>query len=193
MAANIVNIKGVDITNVSKDEVFAIDTNVLVWAYYSKASSPELHTPLYQVIDYPDFIAKLISNGNRIVTTNLNITELLGVIERSEYRIYKAVNSCGSLKFKDFRGMGSERANYKSEIDTVMLQINATFNNNIEIVDITEEKIKEFQMNVCGNKCDVFDYIVIEHLKENGIVNYVTDDKDFSTIDGINLYTSYEI
>lgn len=193
MAANIVDIKDVDITKIPKDKVFAIDTNVLVWTYYSKASDLALHTPLYQVVDYPDFMAKLIENGNKLVTTNLNITELLGIIERSEYKIYKVINNYSSLKFKDFRALTSERLNYKSEIDTILLQLNATFNGSIEIVDVTIEKIEAFKQDIGGNKCDVFDYIVIEHLKEKGIINYVSDDKDFSTIDGITLYTSYTI
>lgn len=40
--------------------------------------------------------------------------------------------------------------------------------------------------------CDTFDYAVIEYLKSIGIINYISDDKDFCTIDGINLYTTYE-
>lgn len=192
MAANLVDIKGIDITKIPENEVFAIDTNVLIWTHYSKASNPNLRTHPYQVIEYPNFVAKLLVNGNKIITTNLNITELVNVVEKNQYRIYKAINNQKSLKFKDYRNIVAERQEYKKEIDAMMLEIKAIYGSQVEIIEISDEKIQEFQKNIYNNKCDVFDYIIINYLKEKGIKNYISDDKDFLTIEDINLYSTYD-
>ena len=113
--AKVIDIRNVKKEDIPQDEVFAVDTNALIWTHYSKASSPHINKHPYQVIEYPNFISKLMSNGNKIVTTTLNITELCNVTERNEYRIYKAISKKSSLSFKDFRKIQTERINYKNE------------------------------------------------------------------------------
>jgi len=186
--ASTVDIRGIDISKISKDEVFAVDTNALVWTHYSKASDPNLNRHPYQVIEYPNFLAKLLGNGNKIITTALNLTELCGVIERNEWKIYKAIN--GSVGLKDYRKIPSERVTYMNELDTILKQIKLSYDDQLEIVCINESVIQNFKNNICTNSCDVFDFAIIEHLKAMGIKNYISDDKDYSTVDGIVLYTT---
>ena len=126
----------------------------------------------------------------KIVTTNLNVTELINVTERNEYKIYKAVNH-SSISFKQYRILSNEREKYKSELDTMMLQIKTTYAQKFHIVDISEQIIDEYRKNILNNVCDVFDYIIINYLKEKGITNFISDDKDYLSIDGISLYTTY--
>lgn len=190
--ANIIDIRNVKKEDIPQDEVFAVDTNALIWTHYSKASSPHINKHPYQVIEYPNFISKLMSNGNKIVTTTLNITELCNVTEHNEYRIYKAINKKSSLSFKDFRKIQTERINYKNEIDTIIMEIKAAYDNQIEIINVSAEIIENYRKELCQNSCDVFDFIAIEHLKKLGIHNYITDDKDFATVSDINLYTTSE-
>ncbi len=191
--ANIIDIRNVDIGTIDQEKIFAIDTNALIWTHYSKASDPNLNKHPYQVIEYPNFISKLLQNGNKILTTTLNISELCGVVEKNEYRLYKAINGQANLKFKDFRNIAVERTNYKTELDTMIMEIKAAYNDQIEIVEIDENIISNFQSDICSNRCDVFDYAVIKYLKGIGVTDYISDDKDFETIDGINLYTTYEV
>lgn len=42
MTANVIDINQVDVSKIAKDEVFAIDTNVLIWTHYSKASNAKI-------------------------------------------------------------------------------------------------------------------------------------------------------
>lgn len=191
--ANIIDIRNVKKEDILQDEVFAVDTNALIWTHYSKASSPHINKHPYQVIEYPNFISKLMSNGNKIVTTTLNITELCNVTEHNEYRIYKAINKISSLSFKDFRKIQTERMHYKNEIDTMIMEIKAAYDNQIEIINVSDEIIENYKKELCQNNCDVFDFIAIEHLKKLGIHNYITDDKDFTTVSDINLYTTSEV
>lgn len=193
MCATFNDIRTLDLTKISKDEVFAIDTNVLLWTHYSKASNPNLNRHPYQVIEYPNFVANLLSNGNKLVTTTLNISELISVVEKNEFKIYKAVNACATMKFKDFRKVSIARCNYKTEINTMISEIKSSYNNQIEIIDITEEKLENFGNNIDKTQCDVFDYLVVNYLKSIGVLNYISDDKDFMSVDNINLFSTYEI
>ena len=115
-----------------------------------------------------------------MVTTVLNITELIGIVEKNEYQIYKAVHNMGrQFRLKDYRKIQSERQNYKTEIDTMILEIKEAYDNHIEIIDIDNSVIEEFRKNICNNNCDIFDFISIEYLKSIGVKNYISDDKDF--------------
>lgn len=128
MASNAINIDTVNISNVDSKELFALDTNVLYWTHYSQASVPLLKALPYQVTKYPNFIDKLLDNGNMLITTVLNISELNHVVENSEWRIYKAVNRI-NIKKKDFRKLSNEREYYKKEMETIMLQLTETYRN----------------------------------------------------------------
>lgn len=190
MASNIIDINNIDIATIDKSELFALDTNVLYWIHYSQASDPSLRVLPYQVSKYPDFVSDLLDNGNCLITTVLNISELIHVVENSEHKIYKAMNH-SNIKKKDFRKLLSERSKYKKELETIMLQLKETYEDQIKIVDIREEYINNYINNIENNSCDIFDYLIIDKLKKEGINNFITDDKDFITIDGINLFTAY--
>ena len=69
-----------------------------------------------------------------------------------------------------------------------MLQLTETYGEQIKVIEITEKDVAEYINNIANNACDIFDFIIISKLKRMGIVNYITDDKDFLTIDGINVY-----
>ncbi len=191
MSAILCDIKSVDTNLINKDEVFAIDTNVLLWTHYSKASNPKLNKHPYQVIYYPNFIAKLLSNGNKLVTTVLNISELIAVVEKNEFTFYKISNCC-NMNIKTYRKILSERLAYQREINNMLIEIKSSYNNQIEVIDITKEKLENFCNDINKNECDVFDFMVIEYLKSIGVINYISDDKDFLSVDGINLFTTYE-
>lgn len=181
------DIDNLDISKIDKNLVFALDTNILYWTHYSQASNPNLKILPYQVLKYPNFVEKLLDNGNTLVTTIYNITELVHVIENSEYKIYKTLNNVKIGK-KDFRKLQSERIKYKQEIETIILQIRSSYNNQIKFIDITEEDMDDFVGNICNNCCDSFDYFIIEKLKKMGINNFITDDRDFQSIDNVTIY-----
>lgn len=193
MGAALYDIRNIDSDLLNKEDVFAIDTNVLLWTHYSKASHPNLNKHPYQVIYYPDFIAKLLENENKLVTTVLNISELISIVEKNEFIFYKISNSCRNMKIKEYRKILSERAAYQQEINQMLMEIKSSYNDQIEVIDITQEKLEFFCSSIDKNKCDVFDFMVIEYLKSIGITNYISDDKDFLSIDGINLFTTYDI
>ena len=185
------DIDTLDLSKIDSSEVFALDTNILFWTHYSKASNPSLSIHPYQVTKYPNFVEALLENGNKLVTTIFNVTELMHVVENSEFKIYKATNNT-RIKKKAFRNIEQEREKYKNEIETILLQINESYDGQIELIQLTESDINDFVSNIKNNSCDIFDYIVIEYLKSKGVKNFITDDRDFKTIDDINVYYATE-
>ncbi len=189
MSLTTYDINTIDMTKIDRNEVFALDTNVLYWIHYSQASDPNLKAQAYQVVDYSNFIEKLLENGNRLVTTVLNISELAHVVENSEYRLYNALNT-PKVKKKEFRNLRNKRVDYQNEMKIIMLQLQETYGEQIQVIEIEEKVISNFIHDIDKNACDVFDYVIIKKLIEKGIINFISDDKDFVTIEGINLYTS---
>ena len=191
MASKEYDIDSLDISKINSKDIFALDTNILYWTHYSQASNPKLKIHPYQVTKYPNFVEKLLDNGNTLVTTIFNITELMHVVENSEFLIYKETNNYRRGK-KAFRKIASEREKYKSEIDSIIMQINESYDGKIELVQFNEEDINKFVSNINNNSCDIFDYLVVEYLRNRGILNFITDDRDFKTVDGINVYYAKE-
>lgn len=186
------DIRSVDITKIDTAQVFGIDTNVLVWTHYSNASSSLLYKHPYQVVEYPNFVGKLLSNGNKIVTTTLNITELISVVEKNQYKIYSALNKSQKISFKDYRKNLDERQKYKDELDNMIMEIKSSYDDQIEVIDITDKSIEDFKKSIMTMQCDIFDFCIIGYLKSIGITNYISDDKDFLSIDGIKLFSTYD-
>lgn len=192
--ANIIDIRTVDINSIPPNEIFAVDTNVLLWACYNNISHNALNEYVseYQTKFYPNFIKRLIKNRNILYTTNLNISELCSLIERNEFEIYKYRTRKRFYKKKKYRKIARERRRYKTKLDTTLRVLHETYISRVEVVVIPANYDSIFSQAIPIMTCDTFDYAVIEYLKSIGIINYISDDKDFCTIDGINLYTTYE-
>jgi len=179
----ILNIDSVNLQRLKPDKFF-IDTNVLYWFFYSRAS---LTSRSYQTTKYPQFIAQLISLQTELITTIYNVSELLSLIERKEADIYNLKNGT-SLKVKDLRKNQQHRENLKNEFESILTQIKSMIK--IECFSYSENEIKSFVDNFCLHTCDFFDFLCYEFLKSRNIKNIITDDSDFASIDDINIFTA---
>ena len=181
--ARVYDINTLDTTKI-KNNVFVIDTNVLYWMHYSRCHIVDKIGN--QTIIYPRFIKDLISNNNKVVTSSCNISELVNLIEKKEHEIYKNTNS--SITKKHFRSLSSERIKVKSELESVLLQVKSIYD--IQDLFFKSSEIESFVSEFENHKCDSIDFIVINHVINNGLINFVTDDLDYITIDNLNVYTA---
>ncbi|MCT4633150.1 MAG: hypothetical protein N4A76_10460 [Firmicutes bacterium] len=179
---NILDITKIDASKIN-NETFGIDTNVLYWMHYSKGS----YANNYQTSTYPKFLSDLIVAGNKLYTTMYNISELLYIIERNEYKQYKNNNNCNISK-KKYRGIANQRESLKKEYLSVLNQVESIYS--IHDFEINIVGVKNFTAELSNHMCDNFDYQIIDELKKQGISNFITDDSDFKSIDDINLYTA---
>lgn len=175
-------------SSINNTRCFFLDTNVLYWYTYPRFSLPGHLNPSAQI--YYDFIDSLTSAGNPLKTSVYNLTELLNVVEKNEYDIYCKLHPDLPLSRKDFRRMADERQKVSQMIKTTM-------NNALNICSITDfnftsETLKSFSDEFTNHRCDVFDYAILKNCISTKDINIISDDGDFSSMPGINLYTANE-
>ena len=164
---------------------FCLDTNVLYWYTYPRYDTLRSN-PNAQV--YFDFVDKLVADGNPLFTTIYNISELLNIIEKNEFDIYKTLNSSVPIGKKDYRRIESERTSLKNIMNTTMTNVNSI----CKVIDFnfSSPVLTSYIDNLSDHRCDVFDYLILNHYVETNNLNIISDDSDFSTFQNINLYTA---
>lgn len=177
---------------IPRNEYIAVDTNILLFKFYSRLSQTMRNNSRYQIIYYPNFIDTLLENGNKLFTTYLNLAEFCSVVERNECRIYnRGLADNDKLDFKEYRNLETQRVS-NCEIlqgDTEEIVVNM---NRIFTIVHDSNVVNSFLQSFVNTPCDIADYTVIEYMKSLGITNFISDDKDFTTVDGITLYTTYK-
>jgi predicted nucleic acid-binding protein len=164
-------------------DTFYVDTNVWYWLTYSKASASARP---HQINDYPNFITTAKSQKSKLLYSGLTLPELSHVIERTEYDIF---NSVTPIKPKEYRhNYPAERQNVVSEITLAWSQIQ-TIGIFVE-TRVTDDFTKEAFGRLTKQLLDGYDALIVETLDRSGIKQLVTDDGDFATIPGIQVFTS---
>ena len=185
-----INNKVTDIQNfmpVNTNTEYFLDTNVLYWYTNPRISSVN-DLPKHAQIYYA-FIDRLTVLGSPLTTSVYNLTELLNVIEKNEFDIYKNLHPDDNyINKKDYRRMPEER----SKLQRIM---RTTLNNVLSICKIVEfpfsvEQIKDFANTLKEHRCDVFDYIILQNCVKTQTINVISDDNDFSTYNNIKLFTA---
>lgn len=169
---------------------FCLDTNVLYWYTYPRYTQLLSKNVQKQAQSYYDFVDILVGNGNPLLTTRYNITELINIIEKHEYDIFCASHPEAKYSKKDFRRIPEERERLQRTLKLTLSNVNnicktADFN-------ITESILNNCISTLDQHRCDVFDFVILSYYKANNHLNIITDDNDFASVDGINLYTANE-
>lgn len=187
MANTIININTFSSINNKKE--FFLDTNVLYWYVYPRYGITKKSIQ-YQAQPYYDFVDKLVADGNPILTSVYNISELLNVIEKNEFDIFSTLNPEAHYNLKDYRKDKNERKKLKKILETTMNNVA----NTCSVLDFnfTYGSLTKFAKTLIEHRCDPFDFIILENCIKTAHSNIITDDNDFSTIDGITLFTANE-
>ena len=172
--STVIDIKSFDINDLNSDIPLALDTNVLLWVFYSRSSS----TQSYQKNEYPTFISKVIVNDNPLIISAFNLNEMFHVIEKNECDIYNNNHNGASLRLKQFRKLTHERIKVKREIDLIYKQIQAIPNVKIVGSKTDMNELNSFVSKYEVHDSDFFDFWLINYCNENNFC-IVTDDKDF--------------
>jgi len=175
----------VDVRNYipKKDDVFLVDTNVWFWMTYSQTSR-KLNS--YQVIRYPDFAKKALTNKAILKRLDLSFSELAHSIESIEFKKVKSILNCSRKEYR--HNHPQERQNVVNEVASSWRQV-CTMSSSVEFIlsqDIVQKATKTF-MNY---PLDGYDLFFIEVLKDNEINGVLTDDMDFACYPGIKMFTA---
>jgi len=169
------------------DDVFLVDTNVWYWLTYTRASQAEQPPKNYQTNDYPSYIGKAISAKSQLHRCGLSLAELAHLIERTEREIYSRSN--GALGSKEYRhNHSTERANVVAEIQTAWSQVN-TMAQTLDL-QIDEQVTNAVLSRLSSQPLDGYDLFILEAISKAGVVKVITDDGDFVTVPGIQVFTA---
>lgn len=172
-----------DISSVSKDTVFILDTNVLYYVHsgYSLPSSTEC-------LSYSNLIQNIMSNGYTVKVSSLSIQELLFSIENKEYQLYWRTNGINPKNYskKDYRKDPIHRNNVKSKFKTVLMELDL-----YEKVDAAIElsTINCYVDTLESHCMDPIDYILVENCKNTNTI-FISNDRDFQSITSIDVITA---
>ena len=63
-----------------------------------------------------------------------------------------------------------------------------------KIIDFnfTNAHVHDFINDLSEHRCDIFDYAILKNCISSSMLNIISDDSDFSTMEKINLYTANE-
>jgi len=177
-----------DVVDITADapkaaDVFLVDTNVWYWMTYSNATTYASS----QLSDYPGYINKALGENSKIHHTGLSLAELSHLIEKTEREIYE--RTVGAIRTKEYRhNVSGERSRVASEIKSVWGQVTSLADPLSVSIDAptTDAALTRVQTE----KVDGYDLFILESMKNHGVVQVITDDGDFATVPGIQVFTA---
>ncbi len=168
---------------------FLVDTNVWYWITYPRASEGDKPPHPNQTRYYPNFIKKILDSKGKLYRSDLSLSELTSLIERTELDIYN--NETGlDFELKQFRHEHpKERLEVVDQTLISWYQILSMSESIPFLLDstFTEAALKRLETQ----PLDGYDLFIIESLIRSGQpLNIITDDGDYCTIEEITLYTA---
>ena len=171
----------------SNTDGFLVDSNVWLWMTYSNAG---LSVPAWreQIIQqYASFVGNASTVNAKLFWNGLSLAELAHLIEKTEREIYATSN--GAIQAKEYRhNIASERSRVVSEIQAAWGQVVSLADPLTVSIDAptTSAALNRIQTE----KVDGYDLFILESMKNHGVVQVITDDGDFSTVPGIQVFTA---
>lgn len=181
-----------DVVDIRQDlpkpsDAFLVDTNVWYWMTYHRASQSGQPPRGYQTRDYPAYISKAISAKAQLRHCGLFLAELAHLIERTEREIF--IRSNGPVGTKEYRhNHPAERTNVVAEIQAAWGQVK-TMAKPIDIL-VDEPATNVALTRLQTHPLDGYDLFILEAISRTGIIQVITDDGDYATVPGIQVFTS---
>lgn len=180
--ADIVDIRG---DSPQPDDSFLVDTNIWLWLTYNSAIS---QAAPYQIQNYPPYIRKARTAKANLFWCGLSLAELAHNIERIQRDIYNRTNGL-DLKPKEYRH------NYPAEQSGVVAEIQSAWGVVKTIGQPLEVQVDEPTTDIALNRLnsqflDGYDLFMLAAMDRAGVTQIITDDGDYVTVPGIQVFTS---
>lgn len=118
----------------------------------------------------------------------MSLAELSHTIEKTEREIHE-MSTGSSIKAKEYRhNYATQRARVVSEIQAVWAQVESLAEPLTVTIDspTANAAINRLQTE----KVDGYDLFILESMRSHGVVQVITDDGDFATVPGIQVFTA---
>jgi hypothetical protein len=162
---------------------FLVDTNVWFWIAYPKASPSQSQNQ-----SYPPFVSRSIRARAKLHRCELSLSELAHLIEKTEREIYQraTANAIGTKEYR--HNLPAERANVVAEVQAAWGQVKTMAAPLAATVDepLADAALIRFQTQ----PLDGYDLFMLLAAAQGQIVQVLTDDGDYCTIPGIQMFTA---
>ncbi len=164
-------------------DAFLIDTNVWFWIAYPKGGGLP-----HQTRHYPSFVSQAIRAKAKLHRCELSLSELAHLIEKTDRVIYERANGV-TISTKEYRHNElAERRNVAAEVQAAWGQIKTMAGSLPVMVD---EPAANAALSVFGSQLlDGYDLFILQAASKAGIVQVLTDDGDYCTVPGIQVFTA---
>lgn len=163
-------------------DVLVVDTNVWFWVAYTKAA------PLpHQRATYPLYLKNSLTVQASILRFALAQAELFHLIEKTECDIFTGAHP--GTRPKEFRhNFPAERARVQAECRIAWNTVKALTSSLDAMVDdsVTNAALARFQTQAL----DGYDLYLLEAMQKANLEQLLTDDGDFCTVPGVQVFTS---
>ena len=166
----------------SVNDQFLVDTNVWIWFVYTQAGAFTKNRSHY----YLAYLNSCSNSDAELFHSNLSLSELSHIIERTEYDIYS--NRGPAWQIKEFRHNLVERMRVVNEINTAWAQVENLSAAMPATVD--QPCVNASLTRLQSQKIDGYDLFILESMKAHGIEQVITDDSDYATVPGIRVFTA---
>lgn len=179
---SIIRIKDFNISSISNETTFVLDTNILYYVHSGYYIPSERN-----YLEYSNLIQQLITNDCCIRISSLSIQELLFGVENKEYRLYLQENSLNEKRYtkKDYRKNEKEKKKIHSKLNAILMEL-SLYEQDDSLVSMSF--IKDYVNTFETHHMDPIDYIISCNYDCSKTI-FITNDKDFQSISNINILT----
>lgn len=168
-------------------DTFFVDTNVWYWMDYLRSGEADQPPHRYQLMNYPAYLKKAFRAKATLLRCGLTLAELAHRIESTEYEAY--IREIEELSPKEFRhNLPSIRTNVVAQISDAWGLVKIQSRQLDIVIDetATEDAISRFTIQAVDGY-DMFNLLAVARA---GITQVITDDGDYCTVAGIQVFTS---
>ncbi|MBF0498066.1 MAG: PIN domain-containing protein [Deltaproteobacteria bacterium] len=184
----------VDITNDTPkaEDIFLIDTNVWYWITYTRASQSTRPPASYQITSYPAYYNSALAGGAKIFQSGLSLAELAHLIEKVEFGIFARANP---TDFRDPNWFDKRyRHSFPVERSRVVAEIEAAWalikDKPALPITIDDQSTEAALNRLQTERVDGYDLFILESMRTNRVKQVITDDRDFATVPGLQVFTA---
>jgi predicted nucleic acid-binding protein len=162
---------------------FFVDTNAWKFFTYTKATMPH---QAQAERTYATFLSHCVKAGATLFASVLSFSELSSIIERTEWTIYKATTD-PTVSLKKFREGTLERQLVVYETDVAWQQVEQL--SSMIPINLDAGCLAAARANFANYPLDGYDVYFVEQMRVAGITKIVTDDMDYISVPGLEVYT----
>ena len=171
-------------------DTFLVDSNVWYWMAYTRSSQSLRPPRTYQKTDYPAYVNVALGAGARMFQCGLSLAELSHLIEKTEREIFS--QGGGGIRPDETKVF---RHNYPTQRSSVVGEVAAAWASVKSLADpliatIDESTTDDALTRLKTQLVDGYDLFILEAMDANQVIQIITDDGDFATVPGIQVFTS---